>query len=74
MTDVTTLVSRFGGEKAVAERFGLTVKAVEQWVARGGIPGRWHIALLLWAEEAGVPLSMSDLSEEAAAVPAEARA
>jgi len=62
MTEVPTLIARFGGAKAIADRFGLTVKAVEQWENREGIPGKWHIPLLLWAAEIKVPLSMADLS------------
>lgn len=62
MTEVPTLIARFGGAKAIAERFGLTVKAVEQWENREGIPGKWHIPLLLWAAEIDVPLSVDDLS------------
>ena len=64
MTDVSVLIERFGGAKAVAARFDLTAKAVEMWVNRGGIPGRWHIPLLRWASEIGAPLEMSDLSAE----------
>lgn len=58
------MIARFGGPKAIAERFGLTVKAIEQWEAREGIPGKWHIPLLVWAAEIDAPLSMSDLSAE----------
>ena len=66
MTDVPALIARFGGVKAVASRFGLTRKSVEQWESREGIPGKWHIPLLLWAAEIEVPLSVDDLSSRPA--------
>lgn len=62
MTDVADIVSRLGGREAVADRFGLTPKAVEMWETRGAIPGRWHIPMLIWAGEADVRLSMGDFA------------
>lgn len=62
MTDRLEIVDRLGGPEALAARFCISVKAIEMWARRGGIPGRWHIPMLLLAGELGVPLSLDDLS------------
>jgi hypothetical protein len=63
MRDVSEIVTALGGAAIVAPRFGLSIKAVEMWERRGGIPGRWHLPILMLAAEKEVPLSPSDLSE-----------
>ena len=62
MKDVADIVSRLGGREAVADRFAVTPKAVEMWETRGAIPGRWHVPMLMWADEAGVSLSVADFA------------
>jgi hypothetical protein len=63
MSTPSEIVARFGGPEIVASRFGLSRKAVEVWALPDrGIPGKWHIPMLLWASELGVPLSMDELA------------
>lgn len=61
MDAVSEIVERLGGPSRLASRFGIGTKAIEMWVRREGIPGRWHIPLLLLAAELGVELSLTEL-------------
>lgn len=63
MNAVSSIISRVGGREFLATRFRLGFKAVEQWEKRGSIPGRWHIPLMLLADERGVSLSKEELAD-----------
>lgn len=62
MSGPSDIVDRLGGPDVVARRFGISLKAIDMWGQRGGVPGRWHIPMLMMADELGVPLSMHELS------------
>lgn len=61
---VSEIVSRLGGEEAIAEGLDgvITPKAVEQWWRRGRIPPERDFDLLNFAKRAGVSLSLEELS------------
>lgn len=61
MSATSSIIERLGGAEQLASKFKVSKKAVEMWERRGTIPGRWHIALLLLAEERRVALSMNEL-------------
>ncbi|WP_375594608.1 carph-isopro domain-containing protein [Algihabitans albus] len=62
MEQVNEVVRRFGGAAALADELGLgTTKAVEQWIRRGHIPGKWHLTLLEMARDRGVSLTAEEL-------------
>ena len=62
MEQVNEVVCRFGGAAALADELGLgTTKAVEQWIRRGRIPGKWHLTLLDMARSRGVSLTEEEL-------------
>ena len=54
------LIQRFGGPQAMAARLSalgkgaITREAVYVWRKRG-LPGRWHVPILLEAESSGLP-------------------
>lgn len=63
---VEEIVGRFAskdesGREILAERFGLTPKAVEQWIRRNRVPGLWHLPLLDEARRRDVSLSKDEL-------------
>lgn len=49
---VADIIKRLGGSSEAARRLGLKRTALQQWVARGGIPAR-HVWLV--ADALGVP-------------------
>jgi hypothetical protein len=59
------IVSRLGGEEAIAEGLDgeITPKAVEQWWRRGRIPADRDFGLLKLAARTGVSLSHEELSQ-----------
>jgi hypothetical protein len=61
MSDTASIVERLGGPVLLSDRFKISRKAVEMWVCRGNIPGRWHVPLLMLAEERRVVLGMDEL-------------
>lgn len=71
MSGPTDIVKRLGGPEVLADRFGVSLKAIEMWERRNGIPGKWHVPMLLLAAERGVSLSLDELAS--APEPAEAR-
>lgn len=60
MADTSHIVERLGGREWLAERFGITRKAIEQWEKRG-VPRSRQIELLLLAKERRVKLSIDEL-------------
>lgn len=64
MATPSKIVERLGGAELLAQKFGITLKAIEMWERRGGIPGSRHIPLLLLAKERRVKLSMEELSTQ----------
>lgn len=65
MTATTEIVERLGGAELLAERFNVSRKAIEMWGRPDrGIPGKWHIQLLLLAKERRVRLSLEELSTQ----------
>ena len=62
MEQINDIVGRFGGPAVLADELDLgTTKAVEQWIRRGRIPGKWHLTLLDMARSRGVSLTEEEL-------------
>ncbi len=62
MIGVASIIERLGGRSGLAGEFPeLSEKAVFMWERRGGIPGKWHLALMRLAREQGVELSEDEL-------------
>lgn len=64
MATTSEIVERIGGAELLAKRFAVSLKAIEMWGRRGGIPPKWHFDLLRLAEERGVALSLEELSTQ----------
>lgn len=62
MEDIASIVAALGGRAFLAERFGVTEKAIEQWEKRGRIPWKLHTDLVQLAAGRGVSLSHEELS------------
>lgn len=58
------IIEKLGGAEALAARFGVTRKAIEQWEARGGIPSKRYVDLLSLAKERRIKLTLDDLSTQ----------
>jgi hypothetical protein len=61
MSDTASIVERLGGPVLLSDRFKISLKAIEMWDRRGGIPSRWHIPILMLAKERRVALGMDEL-------------
>lgn len=64
MTAVSDIVDRLGGAEALAARFSISRKAIEMWERRGGVPGRWHVSMLVMAREQGIRLTPEELAPQ----------
>jgi hypothetical protein len=62
--NVKEIVSRFGGQSALAALIGKGQSTVAYWVKAGNIPAKWQSVLLSLAREQGVGLSASDFHDE----------
>ncbi|MGI9408424.1 MAG: carph-isopro domain-containing protein [Hyphomicrobiaceae bacterium] len=61
MTEVSEIVSRFGGPKKLAGELGIPASTVANWPSLGGVPGKWHLKVLRLARERGVALTDDEL-------------
>lgn len=59
--DPVDVITKFGGQSALARLIDKRPSTVQQWATRGSIPSRWHGELLRLARERGVDLDASDL-------------
>lgn len=50
ITTIEDLIDALGGDTVVASEFGISQPAVNQWKARGEIPGGWHLRIWAWAK------------------------
>lgn len=57
------VISKFGGQSALARLIGKSQGTVQYWSKRGTIPSKWHPELLRLAAEQGVDLGPADLVE-----------
>ncbi len=55
------IISRFGGQSALANLLGRRQSTVQHWVKTGRIPSQWHGPLLKIAREKGIALEPKDL-------------
>ena len=62
--EVADVVKALGGNKAVAEFFGVRSSAVSNWKRDNAFPPRLHLKILKFAEERGVALEAGDLDPE----------
>ena len=63
MNAAEKVISKFGGQSALAKLIGKRQSTVQHWVTSGLIPVRWHSQLLSLAEEQGIVLSASEFTE-----------
>lgn len=61
MTEVSEIVSRFGGPKKLAGELGIPASTVANWPSLGGVPGKWHLKVLRLARERGIALTDDEL-------------
>lgn len=57
ITTIHDFVVALGGEVAVANQFGLTQNAVQQWIARDHIASGYHLPLLALSRRRGLNVS-----------------
>ena len=61
MTEVSEIVSRFGGPKKLAGALGIPASTVGSWSWLGRVPGKWHLLMKRLAEDRGIELSDEEL-------------
>ncbi len=59
--NIKEIISKFGGQAALANLVGVNQSAVAYWVKRGSIPPKWHMSLLGLAKERTISLEVDDL-------------
>tara|TARA_R100001244_G_scaffold2541_1_gene3934 strand:- start:10680 stop:10886 length:207 start_codon:yes stop_codon:yes gene_type:complete len=67
--DVSAIIAALGGNKAVADLFGVLPSAVSNWKAAGRFPDRLHLRVFLECQSRGVsvpPELLSTTSRNAA--------
>jgi P63C domain len=60
MNPAQKIISRFGGQSALAGLLGRRQSTIQHWAKTGMIPAKWHRQLLDAAMQAGVRLSADD--------------
>jgi P63C domain len=61
MNTAEKVITRFGGQNALARLVGRRQSTIHNWAKSGVIPARWHAQLLALAEQQGLSLSPVDL-------------
>jgi hypothetical protein len=61
------IISRFGGQSALAKALGTKQSTVQYWAKKGAIPAKWHSAIAEAAVASGVSVAAGDFSPLAAA-------
>jgi len=59
------MISRFGGQTALAEALHTKQSTVQYWAKIGNIPAKWHKPLIEAALRRGISVSSSDFSPAA---------
>ena len=59
--NIKEVISKFGGQTALANLVGVNQSAVAYWVKRGSFPSKWHAPLLDLANKHAIPLEADDL-------------
>ena len=59
--NIKEIISKFGGQTALANLVGVNQSAVAYWVKRGSIPSKWHAPLLDLAKVHAILLEADDL-------------
>ncbi len=62
MHSATHVISKFGGQSAVARLIGKGPSTVQHWAKTGIIPAKWHAELLQIAREHGIDLVPGDFT------------
>ena len=60
MNSAQRVISKFGGQSALASLLGKRQSTVQHWVKTGLIPSKWHEPLLSLAADNGISLSPGD--------------
>jgi len=61
MNNAEKVVSKFGGQTALAKMLGKTQSTIQHWCKTGSIPAKWQSKLIELAESSSIDLSPSDL-------------
>ena len=70
MNPAEIVISKFGGQSAVAVALGKRQSTVQYWAKTGVVPARWHSQLLAAAQKAAIDLSPGDLVQVPEVLPA----
>lgn len=62
MNPAQRIVSKFGGQSALAEALGTKQSTVQYWTKRGAIPAKWHNQIAAAAAERGLDLAPGEFS------------
>jgi len=60
------IISIFGGQTALAESLHTKQSTVQYWARTGGIPSKWHRAIIEAAVLRGLPITGADLIQAGA--------
>jgi hypothetical protein len=60
MTPAQRIISKFGGQSALAEAIGKSQSTVQYWNKSGTIPGKWHAVVIEAAEAKGLTVEPGD--------------
>ena len=62
MNPAQHIISRFGGQTALAEELHTKQSTVQYWAKTGTIPAKWHGSLIDAAVRRGIPISKKDFA------------
>lgn len=69
MNAAQRIISKFGGQSALADTLGIRQSTVQYWAKTGIVPAKWHTQIASEAVDRGIfvsPSEFSPLSAEAA--------
>ena len=70
MNSAQRVISKFGGQTALAEALGTKQSTVQYWAKQGAIPAKWHQPIVNAAVDRGLVIAPGEFSPAAVAEPA----
>lgn len=67
MNAAQRIISKFGGQSALADAIGTKQSTVQYWAKTGSIPAKWHTPIVTSAVDRGISLSPGEFSPVAVA-------